>query len=252
MKTNWPNRGKFESWVSSHSAIDHPCALHHQACFWMALWPLPRTAGGFFEPLFWTFPGCILLYFLPGRSPSGCLPFWLFVTYKGFAGGANFPPTVFLEQTTLFRALQGGQFPPHRLFSFSFSFEWTTLLIWMFLFFIRALQGGHFTLPPHRLSEKTTLIRALQVGHVPPHHHIWDWNWFKLKMMTLWMSCVTLSLLWIDSSNLNVYLSDIWNIPRCFSPSAFNTGFSSYPATSCLSQGGSFLFTFPPACTIEL
>ena len=81
MKTNWPNRGKFESWVSSHSAIDHPCALHHQACFWMALWPLPRTAGGFFEPLFWTFPGCILLYFLPGRSPSGCLPFWLFVTY---------------------------------------------------------------------------------------------------------------------------------------------------------------------------
>ena len=63
---------------------------------------------------------------------------------------------------------------------------------------------------------------------------------------------VTLSLLWIDSSNLNVYLSDIWNIPRCFSPSAFNTGFSSYPATSCLSQGGSFLFTFPPACRIEL
>ena len=211
-----------------------------------------QNCRGFLWTPFLNFPRVHLAILFTRPIPQWLFAFWAFCFLLELCRGANFPPTVFLEQTTLFRALQGGQFPPHRLFSFSFSFEWTTLLIWMFLFFIRALQGGHFTLPPHRLSEKTTLIRALQVGHVPPHHHIWDWNWFKLKMMTLWMSCVTLSLLWIDSSNLNVYLSDIWNIPRCFSPSAFNTGFSSYPATSCLSQGGSFLFTFPPACTIEL
>ena len=94
-RTNRPNQGKFESWVSGHSATDHPCALHHQTCFWMALfWPPPRTAGVFFYPHL-NFPGFILPYFFRADPPVAvCLLGFMF----------------------LIRALQGGQIPPHRLF----------------------------------------------------------------------------------------------------------------------------------------
>ena len=107
-RTNRPNQGKFESWVSGHSATDHPCALHHQTCFWMALfWPPPRTAGVFFYPHL-NFPGFILPYFFPSRSPSGCLPSWLHVSYQSFAGGPSAPPPSYLTTLEMFTE---GQYP---------------------------------------------------------------------------------------------------------------------------------------------
>ena len=74
MRTNRPNQGKFESWVSGRSATDHPCALHHQTCSWKALWPPPRTAGGIFIPQL-NFPGCILPYFIRADPPVAVISY---------------------------------------------------------------------------------------------------------------------------------------------------------------------------------
>ena len=74
MRTNRPNQGKFESWVSGRSAYDHPCALQHQTCSWKALWPPPRTAGGFFFPQL-NFPGCILPYFFRADPPVAVISY---------------------------------------------------------------------------------------------------------------------------------------------------------------------------------
>ena len=74
MRTNRPNQGKFESWVSGRSAYDHPCALQHQTCSWKALWPPPRTAGGIFIPQL-NFPGCILPYFFRADPPVAVISY---------------------------------------------------------------------------------------------------------------------------------------------------------------------------------
>ena len=79
MRTNRPNQGKFESWVSGRSAYDHPCALQHQTCSWKALWPPPRTAGGIFIPQL-NFPGCILPYFIRADPPVAVISYiWPFL-----------------------------------------------------------------------------------------------------------------------------------------------------------------------------
>ena len=85
MRTNRPNQGKFESWVSGRSAYDHPCALQHQTCSWKALWPPPRTAGGIFIPQL-NFPGCILPYFIRADPPVAVISYisGLFLTVLWF------------------------------------------------------------------------------------------------------------------------------------------------------------------------
>ena len=125
-----------------------------------------QNCRGFLWTPFLNFPRVHLALLFTRPIPQWLFAFLAFCYLLELCRGPISP----LEQKTLFRALQGGQFPPHRLF------EWTTLFIWMFLFFIMSL------------------IRALQGGHVPPHHHFWSWNWFKLKMMTLWMSCLSLAV----------------------------------------------------------
>ena len=83
MRTNRPNQGKFESWVSGHSATDHPCALQRQACFWLAP---PRTAGGFFYPHL-NFPGSSCHTF------SEPIPQWLFFYFLAFSWLVSGHPT---------------------------------------------------------------------------------------------------------------------------------------------------------------
>ena len=78
-----PNQGKFESWVSGHSATDHPCALQRQACFWLAP---PRTAGGFFYPHL-NFPGSSCYTF------SEPIPQWLFFYFLAFSWLVSGHPT---------------------------------------------------------------------------------------------------------------------------------------------------------------
>ena len=85
-RTNRPNQGKFESWVYGRSATDHPCALQRQACFWLALWLPPRTAGGFFYPHL-NFPGSSCYTF------SEPIPQWLFFYFLAFSWLVSGHPT---------------------------------------------------------------------------------------------------------------------------------------------------------------
>ena len=101
-RTNRPNQGKFESWVSGHSATDHHmCSASSNVLLDGSFLASAQNCGGFLLPSFELSRVHLALLF-PSRSPSGCLPSWLHVSYQSFAGGPNTPPPSFLTTLEMF------------------------------------------------------------------------------------------------------------------------------------------------------
>ena len=64
-----------------------------------------QNCGGFLLPSFELSRVHLALLF-PSRSPSGCLPSWLHVSYQSFAGGPSTPPPSYLTTLEMFTESQ--------------------------------------------------------------------------------------------------------------------------------------------------